>query len=63
MARSQAEKLTKLTFEKVLEAHPDKSGLVILGNDKFRQKTQEELSKNPTYLTKFKLKVMDNTKY
>ena len=31
MARSQAEKLTKLTFEKVLEAHPDKSGLVILG--------------------------------
>ena len=63
MARSQAKKLTKLTFEKVLEAHPDKSGLVILANDKFRQKTKEELSKNPIYLTNFKLNVMDNTKY
>ena len=63
MARSQAKNSTKLTFEKVLEAHPEKSGLVMLGNDKFRQKTKEELNKNPINITNFKLNVMHNTKY
>ena len=29
MARSQADKLTKMTMEKILHAHPDKSGLLI----------------------------------
>ena len=42
MARSQAKKLTKLTFEKVLEAHPDKSGLVILGNVQTENKRRSE---------------------
>ena len=41
MARSQANKLTKITFEKVLEAHPDKSGSVIIGSEKFRKKTRD----------------------
>ena len=63
MARSQAEKLTKITNEKVLEAHPDKSGIIILGSDKFRKRMEKELNENPIYLTNFKLQVMMNTKY
>ena len=63
MARSQANKLTKMTFEKILEAHPDKSGLVIIGSEKFRKKTEDELKENPIYLTNFKLNIMKNTKY
>jgi hypothetical protein len=42
MARSQANKLTKMTFEKVLEAHPDKSGLVIIGSETLRKKTEDK---------------------
>ena len=63
MARSQAERLTKMTKEKVLEAHPDKSGIILLGSDKFRKRIEKELNENPIYLTNFKLQVMVNTKY
>ena len=31
MAKSQADKITKMTLEKNLEAHPDKSGIIIIG--------------------------------
>ena len=55
MLRNQGEKLSMMTKEKVLEAHPEKSGIIILGSDKFKKKMIDDLNKNPIYLTNFKL--------
>ena len=63
MARKHAEKLTEMTKEKVLEAHPDKSGIILLGSEKFRRKTEKELKENPIFLTNFKLEILQSTKY
>ena len=62
-AKSQVEKHTKMTKEKVFEAHSDKSGWIIFGTDKFKNKIEEEREKNPIYLTGFKLNIMSSTKY
>ena len=63
MARSQADKLTKMTLEKILEAHPDKSGLIVMGSKKYKEKVVKELEENPIYLTNFKLEIKDSDKY
>ena len=63
MARKHADKLSKLTKEKVLEAHPEKSGILILGSKKFKTKVEKELNENPIYLTDFKLDIKMNDKY
>ena len=63
MLRNQAEKLSMMTKEKVLEAHPDKSGIIILGSDKFKRKVIDDLNKNPIYLTNFKLEIKTSDKY
>ena len=63
IAKSQADKLTKMTLKKNLEAHPDKSGILIIGSDKYKQKVEKELSKNPIYLTNFKLDVKHAERY
>ena len=57
MLRKQADKLSKMTKEKVLDAHPEKSGILIIGSDKFKKKVEDELTKNPVYLTHFKLDI------
>ena len=63
MARSQANKLTKMTIEKILHAHPDKSGLLIIGSKKYKEKVVKELKENPIYLTNFELEIKESDKY
>ena len=63
MLRKQAERLSKMTKEKVLQAHPDKSGIIILGSEKYKKSVEVELEKNPVYLTNFKLDIKTNDKY
>ena len=43
MKGSEADKLTKMTLEKILHAHPDKSGLLIIGSKKYKEKVEKEL--------------------
>ena len=52
-----------MTLKKNLEAHPDKSGILLIGSDKYKQKVEKELSENPIYLTNFKLDIKHDEKY
>ena len=47
MARDQAKQLSQMIKEKALEAHPDKTGYLILGSKKFKKK-QESILKEKT---------------
>ena len=53
MARSQADKLTNMTLEKILEAHPEKSEMIVMGSKKYKEKVVKELEANPIFLTNF----------
>ena len=44
-------------------AHPDKSGLIIVGTDKYKAKIERELQKDPIYLTHFKLETTGSEVY
>ena len=63
MARSQACEMTKMLQLKTLDAHPDKSGIVILGSKHGRKKVEKELENNPIDFKKFKLKIKEDDKY
>ena len=63
MARSQAQKLSRMTLEKNLEAHPNKSGLIIVGSDKYKAKIERELKEAPIFLTNFKLETKESDVY
>ena len=63
MARSQAKKLSRMTLEKNLNAHPDKSGLIIVGSDKYKAKIERELKEAPIYLTNIKLETKKSDVY
>ena len=63
MARSQARKLAEMIKEKTLDTHPDKSGIVILGSKRFKDKVKDELNKEPIKFNKFYLKIKTEEKY
>ena len=63
MARIQATKMAKMIKEKGLEAHKEKSGILILGSKAFRKKTEKELENNPINFGKFNLMIKNNDKY
>ena len=63
MVRSQALKLTQMSLEKTLEAHPDKSGLIVLGSEKYKETIRKDLEEIPIYLTNFKLEFKESEKY
>ena len=63
MLRKQVDKLSKITKEKTLEAHPDKSGIILFGSENFKRKVEENLKENPVYLTNFKLEIKTSDKY
>ena len=63
MARSQAKKLTQMIKEKTLDAHPDKSGIVLLGSKRFKDRVEKELIKEPINFNKFNLKIKTEDKY
>ena len=55
MAQCQATYLTKMLKEKTLHAHPDKSGLLLFGTEKFRENISNLIKKTPIFLDKFQL--------
>ena len=63
MARIQAKKLSEMLEKKTLEAHNDKTGLLILGSKKFKTKIESELRDNPINFSKFELKTKSEDKY
>ena len=57
---------TKLNYvmkESALEIHLGKSGLLVMGEDKFRQKTKDELTKEPIMFSDLQLKQKTEEKY
>ena len=63
MAECQATHLTNMLKEKILHAHPDKYGLLLLGSEKFRENIKNSIKNNPIYLDKFKLQTKVCEKY
>ena len=63
MVRNQASKLTKMLSEKTLEAHENKSGVLILGSRKFQKKITKEIEENPIDFNKFNLNIKTTDKY
>ena len=63
MAKNQAEKLSNMLKEKTLQAHPDKSGILIMGAKKYQQKVQSEVEKTKIRLNGFVLKTKISEKY
>ena len=56
MGKNQAERLSKILKEKTLQAHTDKSGILILGSKQFKDKVQSEIKNNQIGLNNFALK-------
>ena len=63
MAKNQADKLSNMLKEKTLQAHPDKSGILIMGAKKYQQKVQSEVEKTKIRLNGFVLKTKISDKY
>ena len=63
MAKNQAERLSKILKEKTLQAHPDKSGILILGSKQYKEKVRSEMKDNQICLNNFALKSKLSDKY
>ena len=63
MARVQVVKLGNLIQEKVLEAHQEKSGYLVLGSKAFKRRTEKEFEISPLNFKKFPLKQKKTDKY
>ena len=56
MLRKQANKMIDMLKQKTLNAHPEKSGYLILGSQSFIDNMKQELKQYPIYLNNFNLK-------
>ena len=63
MLRKQTNKITDMLKQKTLNAHPDKSGYLILGSQSIANSMKLELKQDPIYLNKFNLKQKTEEKY
>ena len=63
MARVQATLLASLMKEKALLAHPEKTGYLVLGSKKYKERTRKELESNLIDFGKFTLKEKKQDKY
>ena len=63
MARDQANKMSRMLKEKSLEAHHDKSGLLILGSKKYKDRMKKEVERSPILFNKFSLQTKSQDKY
>ena len=63
MVRMQARKMKRMLQEKNLEAHPEKSGIIIVGSKSFKEKVKKEILENPIEFHNFKLDVKIKEKY
>ena len=63
MARSQAEKMSKMLQYKSLEAHHEKSVILILGSEKYRNQMKNNVKYSPIPFNKFTLETKSQDKY
>ena len=63
MLTCQASKMSNMLKEKTLKAHHDKSGLLILGSKKFKDKIKGDIKESQICLNNFTLKTKFSDKY
>ena len=63
MVRKQANKMTQMLKHKTLDAHPDKSGYLVLGSESFTDSIKQEIEQDPIWFNKFRLKLKTQEKY
>ena len=63
MARDGGKVFTKALDELSLEAHPDKSKIVVMGSKKLREETKKELEENPVIVQGWEMKTSENETY
>ena len=63
MAHMQAKHMTSMLKEKGLHAHPDKSGLLMLGSKEFQENTKKSMKETSIYLDNFCLQTKLSDKY
>ena len=63
MVKCQASRMSKMLKEKTLQAHHDKSGLLLLGSKEFKGRIKEELKESQVSLNSFTLKTKLSDKY
>ena len=63
MVKHQAKKMSQMLKVKILEAHPEKSGILIMGSKKYKKEVGRQLEETSIYLNKFQLKTKENYKY
>ena len=56
-------KMSHLFEEKGLEAHPDKTGFIVFGGQKYKKEVDEQLESNPLYLGEFPVRRKQYDKY
>ena len=56
-------KLSTMLEDKGLEAHPDKTSVIVCGSKKFKQKAEEDLQRQPLMFGNFKVKQRQSDKY
>ena len=63
MLRKHARKMTDMLKHKILDAHPDKSGYLLLGTQTYTDCMKQEIEQDPIYFNKFNLKLKTEEKY
>jgi hypothetical protein len=63
MADDQADKLSDMIKTKALEAHPDKTGYLILGSKKYKTEQEDKIRQKPIKFEKFVLEQKTKYKY
>ena len=63
MVRKQANMMTKMLKHKIIDAHPDKSGCLLLGSKSFTNRMKQEIQNDPIWLSKFRMKIKTEEKY
>ena len=63
MQKELCSQIKNILKEKTLDAHPDKSGIVLLGSERFKDRVEKELINEPINFNKFNLKIKTEDKY
>ena len=63
MVRDQAKRMTQMIKEKALQAHPEKSSILVLGSKAYKDRMIEEIKRQLILLSNFPLKIKDEDKY
>ena len=63
MLKSSNIKLAAMLQEKGLEAHPNKTCLIVCGSRKYKQNVEKDLSRNPLMFGQFTIKQKESDKY